>query len=749
MRTGGLRTVPEVPSTNVGVLNNTPTEAKGMAVARRLSLRDRSERPFTVAPIVRVVHETRGRLRLRLEGGDDDDTARFAAYLRGLLGVLETTPALTSGSVVVRFDSAKTRAAAIVATARASRRAEWPDATPPSESSWPRAAFNSAVLVAAVTNVLPAPVTLGTVALTAIPSTRRAAEAALKGELTVDTLDFAAIVASLATSRFATAAFMTWLLTVGDLLLERTTGRARMAIAALMQIDVADAWRVDRDGRVVRVASKELKRGDRIVVYAGERAPADGIVALGVAMVDEKALTGESLPRERNPGDRMLAASVVMEGRVVIDVDKTGTDTVAARIVSILQGAGSKPMTLQQNVERVANRLVLPTVAVAVLSAVLTGQIDRMTSVLITDFGTGIRIAIPTTALTAMTLAAREGLLVKGGQYLERLARADAVVFDKTGTLTRGEPAIVDVRAVGARPLDETLAFAAAAEAHQHHPVAVALRRWVASRSIRLAAGEIEDERATIGKGVSATVNGRRVVVGRRRLLRDEGVDISAAESVRAHHRAVGASSLLIAIDGKLEAVLAYADEPRAESAHVIESLRQRGRREVVLMSGDIERVARSLGARLGLDRVLAELLPEDKAREVRAMQGRGRIVAMVGDGINDAPALALSDVGISLRGSTEVALETADVLLLDGGLSRLPRTFELADTAMRRVDQALALVISPNVIAIILGALGLLPPAGAAAINNGSTVIATLLALAPLFSMKRAERRKATRAGH
>jgi Cu2+-exporting ATPase len=720
--------------------------ASGHAIARALSLRDKREGIPSLDPVVRAVHETGGRLRLRVAGGDDDDASRLAGYLRGSPGVLTAVARQASGSVVVCFDTSRTSAAAVLAAARTSRRSDWPEAAVPTESSWPRAVFDSAVLLAAATGALPPPVTIGAVALTALPTMRRAMSALAEGEWTVDTLDFAAIVASLATSRCATAAFMTWLLTVGDLLLERTTGRARHAITSLMQLEVADAWQLQRDGRVERVSACKLSRGDRIVVYTGERVPADGTVLEGTAMVDEKALTGESLPRERSPGARVLAASVVVEGKIVLGVDRAGTDTVAARIVSILQGAGSKPMTLQKNVERTANRLVLPTVALAVFAALATGQVDRMTSVLITDFGTGIRIAIPTTVLTAMTLAAREGLLLKGGQYLERLARADAVVFDKTGTLTRGEPAIVDARLTGTRPLDETAAFAAAAEAHQHHPVALAVRRWAAGRSVAQSDGPIEDERVSIGKGVCATVAGRRVVVGRRQLLRDEGIDVSPAESVRVHHRAIGASSLLVAIDGRVEAVLGYADEPRAESAPVVATLRGKGRREVVLMSGDIARVASSIAKTLGLDRAIAELLPEDKAREVRAMQASGRVVAMVGDGINDAPALALSDVGISLRGSTEVALETADVILLEGGLARLPRVFDLADAAMRRARTALSMVIAPNVVAIALGALGLMPPALAATVNNGSTIVTALWAVSPLFTASRRQSRSARR---
>jgi Cu2+-exporting ATPase len=266
----------------------------------------------------------------------------------------------------------------------------------------------------------------------------------------------------------------------------------------------------------------------------------------------------------------------------------------------------------------------------------------------------------------------------------------------------------------------------------------VAIRRHAEALGVLRPRSVVTDERYAIGTGLSATVDGRAVLVGRREFLERNAVDVARADEARARHRELGASSLLLAVDGELAAAIAYADTPRPESAGVIDALRARGRRQVLLMSGDTRRTAEAMGARLGVDRVLAELLPEDKAERVKDLQREGRVVAMVGDGINDAPALALADVGISLRGGTDVALETADVVLLEGGLQRLPRAFAIADDAMRSVRHGLYTVLAPNVVAIVLGALGLMPPAAAAAINNGSTIVASVIGVAPLILASR-----------
>ena len=714
------------------------------------SLRDRlatlgkplPPRPFTVE----VAHAIEGRARLRVEGegaSSDDDVMRMAAWLGDRPGVHRAQASPATQSVLVFYDAQVTSLDAIVAALRLADTSTWPTApAPPRRTQWRKAAFNTAVLAATFSGVAPAPLAAAAVALTAVPTARRTLAALRDKRLTVDLLDAVAIGISLGTGQPQTAAVITWLLGVGDLILEHTAHRARTAISRLMKLDATDAWRL-RDGRIEHVSVKTLGCGDVIVVDAGAAIAADGIVTRGTALVDEKALTGESMPREKREGDRVLAATVVLEGQLTVTIDRVGSDTTASKIVQILEGAGAKPMTLQRHVERTADRLVLPTFAVAGGAAALAADVSRMTSVLITDFGTGIRISVPTCALSSMTAMARRGVLVKGGQFLERLARADVVVFDKTGTLTSGEPTVFDVEVIGdARTARDVVALAAAAEARQNHPVAHALREHARRMGIDTAADAdagdvVEDVRYEIGLGLSARVRGLAVLVGGKRLFDAEHVRWGRAGAALERHAQAGASSLLVAIDGELAGVIGYADAPRAESKRIVHALRAGGRREIVLLSGDGRGAVKAVGAQVGVDRAIAELLPEDKAAFVRSLQQAGKVVAMVGDGINDAPALALADVGVSLDGGTDVALESADVVLLEGGLARLPFAFDAADAAMRYVRRGLGLVVVPNAVAIALGAVGLLAPGGAALVNNGSTVVAALAALAPLVTMR------------
>ncbi len=687
-----------------------------------------------------LAHGIAGRARFRLEGATLEELLQLAAWLDDRPGVQKASPAPAAASVLVVFEPAVTSSEELLGAIAASDPRDWPAAPPlqPPRSGWAKTALNTAMLAATATGALPLPAAAAAVALTAIPPAKRAFAALGERRLSVDLLDLAAIGISIGTGQPATAAFITWLLGIGDLVLEHTHDRARHAISKLMKLDASDAWRLGENGEVERVGVKHLAVGDRVGVDVGGRVPADGVVVQGTASVDEKALTGESIPRPRKFGEPVLAATVVVEGQIVVEVDRVGGDTTAAKIVQILEGAGAKPMTLQRDAERIADKLVLPTFGVAGAAATLASQIDRATSVLITDFGTGIRIAVPTSALTAMTIAAREGVLVKGGQFLERLARANVVVFDKTGTLTLGEPEVRDVRQFGKLAPDEAMALAAGAEERQRHPVAQAICGYAAKRGIAIPDADLGSEDYTIGVGLCARVAGRDVAIGGKRLMVARGVWIAHAQSAVDRNLADGVSSIYVAVDGVLEAVVAYSDAPRTESADVVRALRAGGKREVILLSGDARGPVEAVGRAVGVDRAIGELLPEQKAQHIRELQRAGKIVAMVGDGINDAPALAVADVGISLDGGADVALETADVVLLEGGLARLPEAFAIAERAMAHVRRGLGLVIAPNAVAIVLGALGLVTPGVAAVVNNGSTVVAALAAVSPLFLPRR-----------
>ena len=719
------------------------TVRDGVAGQGRLlrALRDRDHVPVRspTEERVTVAHALAGRVRLRLGDTEHDDVPRAASFLSRLPGVSTCEPSPGGRSAVVRYDPSLTSPDEIVAAFEESCASEWPahrSAPHAPPSLWPTV-FNTAVLAACASGAAPLPLLAAGVSLSAIPSMRRALVAIGERRASVDHLDVAAVTIALATGQPATGAFITWLLGLGDLLLAHTTDGARAALSKVASLGARDAWRLS-DGRMEKVSTGQLRRGDVIVIDAGGSVAADGRVIRGEALLDEKALTGESLPKARRVGDRVLAASVVTEGQVVIEVDRIGDDTAAARIVRILESAGSKPMTLQREAERAADRVVLPTFGVAGSAAMIAGQIERATSVLITDFGTGLRIVVPTSALASMTAAARRGVLVKGAQYLERLSKSDVIVFDKTGTLTLGHPEIVDAQALSSMPVETFIALAAGAEARQHHPIAEAVRKHAQRLGVTAHEPEIGSERVVIGMGVDARVDGRAVHVGSMRWMREAGLSTSRAELPARRVHARGSSALMVAIDGEIVGVLAVADRPRPESAAVVRALEAGGRRRVALMSGDARATVDAIARELGVSEAVGELMPEDKAEYVRAQQRRGHTVAMVGDGINDAPALAVADVGISLHGGTEVAIETADVVLLDGGLRKLPEAFALADRAVAGVRSSVAMVVAPNAVALALGAFGLLGPAGAALINNGTTVLAGIAALRPLLGTQR-----------
>jgi heavy metal translocating P-type ATPase len=688
--------------------------------------------PFDITP----VHSLRGRVRLQVTGIKERDLATLTMIAGGLPGVKRTKHLSGGRTMLVVYDPEKISEAFIVAMLLKSNPAEWArDWHEPTPIRWGGALACTGVLLMCLTGAVSFPWLALGVAQNSLRPLGRSIAALRKGQVSIDLLDVVATFAALATRRPITASFVIWMVGVGDLLLDISANNARSALSMLMRRRDQEALRVLPDGALETVPIGDLQVGDHFMIHTGHGILADGRVVSGLAEVDEKALTGESHLLSKKEGDPVFASTVVAEGHLVVEVIRSGENTEAAKIERILNTVGSKPLTMQRDALDFASKLVLPTFGVAWLAAALSSDVTRAVCVLITDFGTGFRIAVPTTALTAMTLAAREGVLVKGAQYFERLAKTDVIIFDKTGTLTRGVPEVVEV--ITARGVKEStlMKLCASVEARQDHPVARALKSYAREHGIRLVEPEPGSEEYTVGLGLSARTGGHRVRVGRAMWMESQKLKIRPSfQRHLTRFKRNKSSSLCVAVDDEVVGLVAYSDGTRPESAAIVQRLRDNGRRQAVLLSGDSPAVVKSLARAVGIDRAVGGLLPEQKADYVRKMRAAGRVVAMVGDGINDAPALAAADVGISIAGSTDVALETADVVLLDGSLARLEKAFQISERTMSSVRQNLGIIIVPNAIAIALGAFGFIAPPMAAIINNGATFLAVLVGTTPLL---------------
>lgn len=567
------------------------------------------------------------------------------------------------------------------------------------------------------------------------PIFRRAYETLIhRNKLNVDVLDAAATALLTIQGNLTTAACMVWLVNIADYIRDITAERSRKALSEVLDYQTHPAW-VVRDGKKMQVDVAAIQPQETVVVYPGERIPIDGTVLSGRAMVDQQTLTGESLPVEKVEGDEVYAATVVREGKLYICAEHVGGETEAAKIVQLVQQAAIRDTRSQNYAERWADAIVPYSFAGAGISIAVTSNVNRAASLLIIDYGTGIRVAAPTTILSSMTRAAQRGILIKGGRHLERLSEVDAIVFDKTGTLTLGTPKIVDIIPyVDSISPDDLLALAAAAEQRLRHPVAQAVVQAAEERNIPIPERSTSDY--SIGLGVEASVAGMTIVAGNQRFITSKGMALSPVilQDIERIEQDIG-SPLCIASDGQLIGILALTDPLRPEAPQVIAELQQRGVKEIVILTGDHPTVTRRVAESLGIPRYVANVFPQEKAEVVKKLQAAGHVVAVVGDGINDSPALAQADVGIAVNGGTDVAQESADVVLLRGNLRKIPLAIDIAREGMALIHQNWQIIAIPNTIALGLTFSGLLGPIGATLISNGSTVIATGNALRPILN--------------
>ncbi|HMB90179.1 MAG TPA: heavy metal translocating P-type ATPase [Rhodothermales bacterium] len=515
---------------------------------------------------------------------------------------------------------------------------------------------------------------------------------------------------------FEAAAVIVTLILMGRLLEARAKGRTSAAIEKLLDLQAPTA-RVKRDGKTIEVPVEEVRVGNRVVVRPGEKVPVDGRIVDGASAVDESMLTGEPLPVDKHVGDTVVGGTINRTGAFVVEVTRTGQDTTLQQIVKLVREAQGRKAPIQHLADRVAGIFVPAVLLIAIVTFMvwisvgpepqLTYALLTFVSVLIIACPCALGLATPTAIMVATGRAASNGILIKGGDMVERLRAVSLVVLDKTGTLTEGTPRLTDVVPLNGRTEDDLLRLVAAAEARSEHPIGEAIVHAAEARGLSLAS--VEHFASQTGLGIEATVDGHAIVIGNAAFLREQNVDEAAWKQTLAPLVDVGKTTVLVAIDGQPAGALAVADAVRSTSKAAIEALHDLGV-EVAMLTGDAEPTARAVAAELGIDHVQAGVRPGGKADAIRTFQEQGHVVAMVGDGINDAPALAQADVGIAIGTGTDVAIEASDVTLMRADMLAVADAFRLSRRTLRTIKQNLFFAFIYNVIGIPVAA-GVLYP--------------------------------------
>jgi Cu2+-exporting ATPase len=666
----------------------------------------------------RIVHSLPGRVRMRLLPGSSLGGEELASRLRRHHGVTGTRWTPAAASLTVSFDpSVPFRQVIDLALSSAAPLSELEQ---PRDPLWRQFLVPAVSLAAAFTGAGLA--TRAAIAVCASPIGGRAVRSLLRRRINVDLLDSAAVVLLLATGDTLSAGLSVALIEAGERIRQRASGRARRVLRGWMGAD-SHGVRVLRPGGEPRIPMQEVKPAEQVVVYAGETIPVDGEVMTGSGLVDNRTWTGEPIPRSIAIGERVLAGASLADGRIVITVAAVGDETRAGRLAVALEDAIAANTHVYDRARRVADAFVVPMLLLSGGTYTLTRDLARTVSILIIDFGTGIRISIPTTILATMIGGARRGILFKNGQSVDDLARVDTIVFDKTGTLTTGRPVLLGVEPENGFDRREVLRLAAGAEGHLPHPLARAIRRAARRAGLRLTAPE--SVRYLPG-GVDAKLDGHRVLVGDSRFLERMGVRRPPEETAES-------SIAVVVVDGRIAARIRFRDSVKESARSAVQGLRRLEISSLVLATGDHRPAARAVARMLDLDRCQAGLMPEEKVRLVEDLRAAGRFVAVVGDGINDAAAMAAADVGIAVPQGADLARETADVVLLDDDLQGLVEAVRLARVANSIVRQNVGLVGAPNAVGLLLAMLGRLHPLAATMVNNGSTTLAAFNALRPV----------------
>ena len=686
-----------------------------------------------------IVHESRGRMRLRLR--QKSMTIRQAdlleTWLKGQPWTREAVVHERTCCVIVTYTGDReTVLSALGAFTWAGAESS---VTLPGHSTrtlnreFQEKLVGKVAVKAAAALFLPAPLRIARIVWHMIPFLHRGLRCLGHRQIKVEMLDALSIGISVCRRDFGTAGTVMFLLEIGELLEDWTRKKSVADLAESLSLHVDRVWLKTEAGEVLTPIG-QIRPGDRVVVRAGSVIPLDSVVAEGEITVNQASLTGESVPVAKRPGGAVYAGTVVEEGESVLEVKQASGQSRYDQIVEMIQRSEQMKSAAEAKASNLADKLVPYTFVGSLVSLALTRNLTRALSVLMVDFSCALKLAMPLAVLSAMREAGREHITVKGGKFLEAVASADTIVFDKTGTLTHACPRVARVIPFNGKDEAEMLRLAACLEEHFPHSMANAVVEEAKRRDLRHEERHAKVE-YLVAHGIASTVDGRRVIIGSAHFVfEDEGCTVPPGEQDAFDALPKQYSHLYLAVGGVLAAVICISDPLRVEAVDAVAALHSLGVGKIVMLTGDSERTAAAIAAQVGVDEYRAEVLPEDKARFVQAERAQGRTVVMIGDGINDSPALSAANVGIAISDGAAIAREIADITIAANDLFELVQLRRLSVALMNRIQSNYRFVIGFNGGLIALGALGILAPATSATLHNLSTLGISLRSMTNLL---------------
>lgn len=539
-----------------------------------------------------------------------------------------------------------------------------------------------------------------------------------------DTLSSSAIISSLLLGKEKTALTIMIMEEFAELLTVYTMKKTRGAIKDMLSVGENYVWKVMENGSIQKVAIEEISKGDKIVVQTGEKISVDGVITKGEAYIDQSSITGEYMPVTKKVGENVFAGTIIKNGNIAIEAEKVGDERTVSRIIKLVEDANFNKAQIQNYADNFSAQLIPLNFLLAGIVYGTTRNIQKAMSMLVIDYSCGIRLSTAAAFSAAINTAAKNGILIKGSNYIEEISKADTIIFDKTGTITEGKPSVQTIKLLDKNiGENKMLAYAAAAEETSTHPLAVAILNEVKERGLEIP--NHTENKVIVARGIETEVGDSIIRVGSKKFMEENGISTDNSHDEVKVILGRGEILIYVAKDDKLIGLIGVTDPPRENIKRTINRLRGQGIDEIVLLTGDLEQQAQTIASRMSIDSYESELLPEDKARNILALQSRGSNVIMIGDGINDAPALSYANIGVALGSTrTDVAMEAADITITKDDPLLVPEVIGLSKKTVKTIKENFAMAIGINSFALVLGATGILPAIYSSVIHNMSTIL-------------------------